>query len=114
LSIFRSNWHRHCETRLARRSNLDRTGARRPQIASLALERNKMVQGHDTINPPPRRKAEAHPSSAQQTDKWIPAFAGKAIWWRFHQELAPGSNRGRVGRPAGPQLAMRIGVDGET
>src|SRR5690349_7864177 len=43
-------------------------------------------------------KAGAHPSSAQQADKWLPAFAGKAIRWRFYQ--------GRVGRPAGGQLAM--------
>src|SRR5712672_2673638 len=42
-------------------------------------------------------KAGARPSSAQQADKRIPAFAGKAIRWRFYQ--------GRVGRPAGGQLA---------
>jgi hypothetical protein len=65
-----------------------------------------MVQGCDTVKTLPRRKAGAHPSSAQQADKWIPAFAGKAIRWRFHRELAPGSNRGRVGRPAGGQLAI--------
>jgi hypothetical protein len=57
-----------------------------------------MVQGCDTVKTLPRRKAGAHPSSAQQADKWIPAFAGKAIRWRFH--------RGRVGRPAGGQLAI--------
>src|SRR4030081_3957795 len=39
-----------------------------------------------------RSKAGAHPSSAQQADKWIPAFAGKAIRWRFYQGrvLPPG------------------------
>src|SRR2546423_8466714 len=42
---------------------------------------------------------------------WItPSFAGKAIRWRFHQELDPGSNRGRVGRSAGGRLAMTIGA----
>jgi hypothetical protein len=36
---------------------------------------------------------------------WITrSFAGKAIRWRFYQ--------GRVGRPAGGQLAMTIGVSG--
>jgi hypothetical protein len=58
-------------------------------------------------------KAGAHPSSARQADKWIPAFAGKAIRWRFYQELAPGSNRGRVGRPAGGQLAMTAPIHAE-
>ena len=38
---------------------------------------------------------------------WITAsFAGKAIRWRFYQ--------GRVGRAAGGQLAMTVGVGGAT
>jgi hypothetical protein len=57
-----------------------------------------MVQGCDTVKNASPAKAGARPSSAQQADKRIPAFAGKAIRWRFYQ--------GRVGRPAGGQLAI--------
>jgi hypothetical protein len=45
-------------------------------------------------------KAGAQPLSAQEADKWIPAFAEKAIRWRFYP--------GQVGRPAGGQLAMTV------
>ena len=38
-------------------------------------------------------KAGAHPPSAQQADKWIPAFAGKVLWRRFHPGWV-----GRAGR----------------
>src|SRR4051794_17147834 len=48
LNGFRSDWRRHCEARPARRSNLDPLSAQRPEIASLSLTRNKMVQGCDT------------------------------------------------------------------
>src|SRR5438067_13356706 len=50
------------------------------------------VDAYHTVKTLPRRKAGAHPSSAQQADKWIPAFRrGRAL-------LAVPS---RAGRPPG-------------
>src|SRR5271168_4033463 len=64
-----------------------------PRDCFAALTRNKMAQGYDTVQTLPRRKAGAHPSSARQPDRWVPAFAGKALWWRSHRERV-----GRLGR----------------
>src|SRR3954467_4817879 len=64
-----------CATKQSRRWR-----ALRPEIASLPLERNKMVQGHDTINALPRRKAGAH----------LPALSRRADGSR----LAPGKRSG--------------------
>ena len=76
---------------------------RLPQTAELAikaLSRNKMAQGYDAVNAAPA-KAGAHLPSAQQADRWIPAFAGKALRWRFHP--------GRVGRPG--RWATRMSIE---
>jgi hypothetical protein len=63
-----------------------------------SLTRNNVVPRTRYVKRLPRRKAGAYPSSARQADRWVPACAGKALWSRFHP--------GRVGRPAGAQLAM--------
>jgi hypothetical protein len=65
-------WRCHYKQRLARRRNLDRSSAQRPEIASLSLTRKK---------------------------EWFePTIACESAI--FH--------RGRVGRPAGEELAMTV------
>ena|SRR5947209_3749332 len=50
------------------------------------------VDAYHTVKTLPRRKAGAHPSSAQQADKWIPAF---------RRESALVAVPSRAGRPPG-------------
>src|SRR5436190_8173422 len=52
-------------------------------VAAL-LERNNAVgDGAITLNASPA-KAGVHPSAAGAADRWVPAFAGKAVWAWFH------------------------------
>ncbi len=64
----------------------------KPCAATLSLTRSKMVQGCDWVKRCPG--GSRGPScSAHQADRWIPAFAGKALGRRFHpgwDYVAPG------------------------
>jgi hypothetical protein len=70
--------------RLARQSNPDTAFSNGPRFAALRSRETKWFTYAIRQNAA-LAKAGAHPSSAQQQDSWIPAFAGKRSGGGFIQ-----------------------------